>query len=160
MESRKQNRLPGFDYSAAGAYFVTICVQDRQRLLSKIAVGDGVLDVPKICLSPEGRVVKNRIDEINKVYEHVSIDRYVIMPNHIHMIVRIHSGNGTSRTPSPTNSVLAQLVSTFKRFVHRELGCSIFQRSYYEHVIRNEEDYLQICEYMENNPAKWERDLP
>lgn len=157
METRKQNRLPEYDYSRAGGYFVTICVQDREKILSEIVsapqidgVGADAYIGPQIKLSETGKVVEKFLRNIP------GIDRYVIMPNHIHMVVIIED-NGPMRASAPTSS-LPQRIKSFKIMVTKTLGRAIFQRSYYEHVVRNEQDYLQICEYIENNPMKWELD--
>jgi len=81
------------------------------------------------------------------------------MPNHIHMILFGEDGfDGTSKAPSPTNAAIPHFVSTFKCFCHRQAGFTIFQRSYHDHVIRNDKDYLKIWEYIDSNPAKWEED--
>ena len=90
----------------------------------------------------------------------VTVDKYVIMPNHIHFILLVDRADtgGTSRSPSPTNAVIPHFVSTFKRFCHKDAGRKIFQRSYHDHVIRGEKDYLKIWEYIDNNPARWKED--
>ncbi|MBQ6403066.1 MAG: transposase [Oscillospiraceae bacterium] len=153
---RKTIRLPEFDYDA-GAYFVTMCTQDRRCVLSDIVVGDGVLDVPHVQLSECGKAVEQTLEEINNTYHHISILKSVIMPNHIHLLVQVEE-NGTSRTPSPTNKPLPLLVSTLKRFANKKCGMQLWQRSYHEHIIRNEQDYLDIWNYIEGNPAKWAED--
>ena len=79
------------------------------------------------------------------------------MPNHIHFLVHVEE-NGTSRTPSPTNKTLPVLVSTIKRFSNKKCGIQLWQRSYHEHVIRNEQDYLEIWNYIDGNPSKWAED--
>ena len=90
----------------------------------------------------------------------VTVDKYVIMPNHIHLILLVEdtASAGTSRAPSPTNAVIPHFVSTLKRFCHRDIGTQIFQRSYHDHVIRDEADYLKIWQYIDNNPARWQED--
>ena len=153
---RKTIRLPEFDYDA-GAYFVTICTHERRCILSDIVVGDGVLDVPHVQLSEYGKAVEQTLEEINHTYNHISIRKYVIMPNHIHLLVHVEE-NGTSRTPSPTNRPLPLLVSTIKRFSNKKCGIKLWQRSYHEHIIRNEQDYLEIWNYIDGNPAKWAED--
>ena len=155
---RKQNRLQGYDYSSNGAYFLTLCTLNREHILSRITVGDGVLDVPRVQLSELGLAVNNRISEINRIYNHLNIDKYVIMPNHIHMIVLIHGSKGTSRTPSPTDSEISKLVSTLKRFVHKDCGAIVFQRSFHDHIIRDENDFLTRWQYIDDNPARWSDD--
>ena len=153
---RKTIRLPEFDYDA-GAYFVTICTHQRRCVLSDIVVGDGVLDVPHVQLSECGEAVEQTLAEINNTYKHISIQKYVIMPNHIHLLVHVEE-NGTSRTPSPTNRSLPMLISTIKRFTNQKCGIQLWQRSYHEHVIRNEQDYREIWNYIDGNPAKWAED--
>ncbi len=158
LPKRKPVRAKDYDYSQAGAYFVTICTKNKRHILGNIVGGD-VLGAPKIKLSDYGKIVDNQIKTMNTIYENISVDTYVVMPNHIHLIITIDkSDNGTSRTPSPTSSTLPQFVSTFKRFVNRQIGYNIFQRSYHDHIIRNEKDYTEIYTYIENNPAKWAED--
>ena len=162
LPKRKNNRLQNYDYRQNGAYFITICTKDRKPILSNIDVGTGVLDCPKIQLSNYGEIADKYINQLNDFYNNISVDKYVVMPDHIHLIVRIH--NGQSRTPVPTdksinidnkNSVVAKFVSTFKRFSNKAYGKNIWQARYYDHVIRNQMDYDEIWQYIENNPAKW-----
>ena len=157
LPKRKRIRLQSYDYSAPGAYFVTICTHERKCILSSVAVGDGVLDVPNVRLSPYGEIVAETLREIKKTYSWLSLDHSVIMPNHIHLLLRIEE-NGPSGTPAPTNETLPMLVSTFKRFTNRRCGIQLWQRSYHEHVIRGENDYREIWEYIEANPGKWVED--
>ena len=155
---RKPNRLRSYDYSTPGAYFITICTQDRKTILGRI-VGGGALDAPKVMLSKAGTMVRKHILSGNQIHG-VTVDKYVIMPNHIHLILLVDetAAGGTSKAPSPTNAIIPHFVSTFKRFCHRDLGNRIFQRSYHDHVIRDEGDYLKIWQYIDTNPAKWEED--
>ncbi len=120
-------------------------------------VGDGVLDVPCVTLSEYGAIIDKHLNRIGNYYEHLTIDNYVVMPNHIHILISVYKC-GTSRTPSPTNDIIPSFVSTLKRFVNREIGQNVFQRSYNDHIIRNERDYLEHYTYIENNPLKWELD--
>ncbi len=97
---RKMPRLKNFDYNATGAYFITICTKNRAELLSKI-VGVGVPDDPNcVELSPYGKIADKYIKQLNDFYEDISVDRYVIMPNHIHILLSLR--NGSSGTPTPT----------------------------------------------------------
>ena len=155
---RKPNRLPTFDYSTPGAYFITICTQDRKCILGKI-VGGGALDAPVVQLNDLGLIVEKYIRSGERI-SGISVDKYVIMPNHIHVILFVDETytGGTSKAPSPTNTAIPHFVSTLKRFCHRDIGKIIFQRSYHDHVIRNEQDYLKIWEYIDNNPISWRED--
>ena len=159
MPSRKSMRLSEYDYSTPGAYFITICVAERREMLSNINVGTGVPDCPKNTLTKYGEIAEKRILEMDAFYDNIFVDKYVIMPNHIHLLVRIED-SGRSGTPVPTkaNSIISRFISTFKRFCNRECGENIWQSRYYDHVIRNQRDYDEIWEYIENNPAKWEED--
>lgn len=156
LPQRKPNRLVNYDYSANGMYFITICTKNKKKLLCDI-VGDGAFDVPKTVLTATGRIVDKYILSTDRI-EKVSVEKYVIMPNHIHLLVFIEDINGTSRAPSPTNAMIPHVVSTLKRFCNREIGANIFQRSYHDHIIRNEMDYKKIWEYIDNNPARWKED--
>ena len=155
---RKPNRIPDFDYSTPGAYFLTICISDRKCILGKI-VGGGDLDAPQMVLSHIGRVVQQNI-EVSRQIPNIRVDKYVIMPNHVHLILFVDAcgSGGTSRSPSPTNATVPRYVSCLKRFCHHALHSVIFQKSYHDHVIRNEADYLKIWNYIDTNPARWEKD--
>ena len=155
LPKRKQNRLQNYDYSSSGAYFITICTQNREQILCDF-VGDGALDVPKTVLTDIGRIVDKHILSTNNIPS-VTVDKYVIMPNHIHVIL-IVDNNGTSKAPSPTNNIISHSVSTLKRFINKEIGYNIFQRSFHDHVIRDQNDYLKIRNYIDTNPAKWQED--
>ena len=149
LPDRQRNRLEEFDYSQNGAYFITICIQERKKILSEI-VGDG-FPVPKL----PGRIAEEMIFQIPIKYPEVFIDKFVIMPDHIHMLLRI-SGTGN---PSPT---LGNVIGWYKYQVTKKINQArnvqsmrVFQRSYYDHVIRNQRDYNETWEYIENNPKAW-----
>ena len=141
LPNRRKNRLENYDYSQNGAYFITICTKGRKKALSEI-VGDDAHIVPK----PYGAIVEKYIRNAKE------IEKYVIMPDHIHMIIRID--NGTMWASSPTKKV-SSIVRSIKILTTKEIGKPIFQRSYYDHIIRNQSDYNEIWEYIENNPKKW-----
>lgn len=159
LPRRKKTRLEDFNYSTPGAYFITICTENRRNLLGKI-VGGGAFDAPKMRLSADGKIVEKYIRSGDRV-ENVKVDKFIIMPNHIHMILFVE--DGPSRAPAPTdktrtNETIPHFVSTLKRFVNRDADRNLFQRSYHDHVIRGEADYLQIWQYIDSNPAKWQED--
>ena len=111
---------------------------------------DAYID-PQVYLSPYGRIVERYIKTIP------GIDKYVIMPNHVHLIIRIDAAKGPMWASAPTQS-LSSRIRSFKTLVSKEIGRSLWQRSYYDHVIRNEADYLRIWQYIDENPAKWTED--
>ena len=157
LPKRKPNRLSYYSYSTPGAYFITICTKDKKNILGRI-VGGGAFDAPQLCPSEAGIVAQRHILSGNRI-PGITVDKYVIMPNHVHMILTVEDGrDGPSRAPAPTNEAIPHFVSTYKRFCNKELGENIFQRSYHDHVIRNEQDYLRIWQYIDTNPAKWQED--
>ena len=107
LKKRKTPRYQSFDYNSVGVYFITICTQNRRSILSRV-VGTGVLDCPQIELTQYGEIADKYIKQLNDFYEHLSVEKYVIMPNHIHFLLWVKKNknktdNGQSRTPVPTN---------------------------------------------------------
>lgn len=154
---RKTIRLQTYDYSTPGAYFVTICTQERCCTLSSVRRGDPC-GRPSVELTEFGRVVERCFDEVSALYG-AAFDAYVIMPNHIHFICRLDAERATARV-APT---LGQIVGALKSLSANQcrkagLHEKLWQRNYYEHVVRNENDYLENMTYIENNPAKWTED--
>ena len=185
--SRKNTRLPGYDYNTPGAYFLTLCTENRRCLLARIVETD-LLDGPKIELLHYGKIAAQYINQLNNFYDHISVESYVIMPNHVHILLQVKgegpSGTpvptdgdrmreGPSRTPVPTdgdgagegpsvtklqNSVVSRFVSTFKRFCNKEYGQNIWQSRSYDHVIRDQEDFDKHLQYIYENPFGWQKD--
>ena len=139
---RKHPRLKEYDYSNDGGYFVTVCVKNKEKLL-----GEPVLVNGKIKLTPIGETAEKHIKAINSAYDGVRVDSYMIMPDHIHMLITISGGMRACR---PTS--LQTVVRTFKTMVTREIGFSVWQTSFYEHIVRDEKDYTDIDNYIKANP--------
>ena len=157
IPKRKPVRLASWDYSSQGAYFVTICTRGKEMLLGKI-VGGGVYDAPQMQLSAQGGTVES---SLRQMWEHdaVTVEKAVIMPNHIHLLLTVRAcANGSSQAPNPTNAAVPKFVSLFKRRVNRSCGEKLWQRSYHDHIIRDEADFRRIWEYIDTNPAKWRED--
>jgi len=156
--NRKTTRLPGYDYNTPGAYFLTICVENRRCVLSRI-VGTGVPDGPEIELLPYGAIADKYINQLNDFYDNISVESYVIMPNHIHILLQVKN-MGPSGTPVPTlqNSVISRLVSIFKRFCNKEYGKNIWQSRAYGHIIRDQTDFDKHLQYIFENPFGWQKD--
>ena len=158
LPKRKPTRLKGYDYSQSGAYFVTICTYKKQCTLGAIIVGQGLAPA-EIKLSPCGKIAEEQLSELNNRYLTVKIEKYVIMPNHIHMIIRLDNAAGAS--PRPT---ISDVICAFKSMTTRLCNqfCDhehqLFQSSFHDHIIRAEEDYLKIWQYIDTNPLKWELD--
>ena len=158
LPKRKPTRLQEYDYSQNGAYFITICTHNKECILSRIVtVGEG-FPLPQIRLTAYGRIVDCFIKELSNRYHDISVDHYVIMPNHIHLLISIHGENGRGN-PSPTIIGWLKYQSTKAiNGIRGTQGERVFQRSFHDHIIRNEQDYQKIWEYIEYNPCKWEAD--
>lgn len=143
------------DYSEPGAYFITVCTKNKIHILSRI-VGRGDLTPPDVVLTPVGMVVDHFTQTIPTAHPTVYMDAYVIMPNHVHMLLTIRErANGGVGSPRPT---IPGVVNGWKTMITKHLGHPIFQTSYYDHVIRGPRDYDEIFQYIQNNPAKWPHD--
>ena len=158
LAKRKPTRLKGYDYSAPGAYFVTICTQGRQHLFEIESVGNDLSVVPP----KQNAIIHKWLKEAENKFDNIKIDKYVIMPNHIHIIVMI--------TERHIGRSLHDVMRWFKTMVTNEYICEVkcgalkpfnkklFQKSYHDHIIRSKEDYDKIWEYIHTNPLKWESD--
>ena len=183
IHHRRSIRLQGYDYSQAGAYFVTVCTQNRECLFGEIVNGE-------MLLNDAGKTIQSVWDEIPAHYPGIDIDASIVMPNHIHGIVVIvgaapcgrprpapcgrpglaHSQDGQARGPAPTGLSLPDVVHRFKTMTTKRYadgvkrnGWSMFpgklwQRNYWEHIVRNEPELNRIREYIHTNPAQWELD--
>ena len=157
---RKTNRLPFYDYSQNGAYFVTICTRNKQKIFWNDCKSSNPVGADIICphdrLNDMGLIVKNAIEQISIHYPNIIIDKYVIMPNHVHILIRIENDEFNGRIISaPTISII---VGQMKRWASKQIGCPIWQKSFHDHIIRGETDYQRIWQYIDTNPAKWECD--
>jgi len=165
---RRSLRLQDHDYSQAGAYFVTICTQKKACILGEITNGE-------MRLNKFGNIVKKCLIEIAGHFSNAEIDAFVVMPNHTHGIVSIVDNcRGTAcRAPTemierfgkPTACSLPTIVRSFKSAATKRInasrktpGAPIWQRNYYEHIIRNEADLNEIRQYILDNPVKWDVD--
>ena len=161
LKKRKTTRLQGVNYSDCGMYFITICTEKKRCTLARI-VGTGVLDGPQTILTKQGQIADKYIRQMKNFYDNISIEHYVIMPNHIHLLLWVKGNeNGPSRTPVPTmvqNSVVSRFISTFKRFTNKEYGDNLWQYRSYDHIIRNQKDYEEHLRYIEENPFRWNSD--
>ncbi|MCX5886646.1 MAG: transposase [Proteobacteria bacterium] len=170
LHHRHSIRLRGYDYSKEGAYFITICTQNRECLFGEIVDG-------RMVLNEAGRMIQSVWDELPQHYPGVDIDAFVIMPNHVHGIFvfenRVGAGfpcpekNVQAQTKedagtAPLRKILGLVVAYFKYKTTKSInkfqdtsGCHLWQRNYYEHIIRNEDDLNRIREYIIYNPVQW-----
>ena len=170
---RRSIRLKGYDYTHAGAYFVTICTHDRQCLFGEVV--DGIVQ-----LNAFGEIVRDEWLRTADVRPNVELDTFVVMPNHIHgiIVLRDNDGRGTlhgrgtlQRAPTieqfgkPTSNSIPTIVRLFKSATTKRInerrgtpGSPVWQRNYYEHIIRHEESLNRIRQYILDNPLSWAMD--
>ncbi len=144
---RKRNRLRGYDYSQGGAYYVTICAQYKRCLFGVVTDGP---DEPIMDLNLLGHTVDAQIRMIPTHYPSICVDRYCIMPNHVHLLLLFD----TERENPPLSTVINQ----FKGAVTKAAGNPVWQKGYHDHIVRTEAGYRQIGSYIEHNAAKWKSD--
>ena len=157
LPERKPTRLKGYDYSQNGYYFITICTHNRKRILSDIIVGEGF---PLPQLIEDGKILENIILSVNKKYHCVKTDKYIIMPNHIHIIFSVQNNGRVDPSPTISNVVGWLKYSTTRQINEKNNtpGNKIFQRSFHDHIICGEQDYSEIWNYIDTNPQKWNED--
>ena len=176
IHHRRSIRLHNYDYSQSGMYFVTLCTQNRECLFGEIVDG-------QMQLNDVGKMVRAVWDEIPAHYPGIDVDEFVIMPNHIHGItVIVGAGpracpdstktqtNGQPQGVAPTGLPLSGVVQRFKTMTTKRYAdgveqsgwppfpAKLWQRNYWEHVVRNEPELDRIREYIQNNPGQWESD--
>ena len=145
LPQRKEHRLAGYDYSSPGGYFITICTKDKRNLFW--ASNQLVNDYP--ILTPTGKIVLRCIQSIPILHPDIQLSLFNIMPNHIHLILEIHAPKATS---------IRHIIGQMKRSASMQAGFPIWQRNYYDHIIRNDVEYQNVWRYVENNHWKWRED--
>lgn len=154
LPKRKQNRLVEYDYSTPNAYFITVCTKNRRNLFW-MKVG-AIIDRPNnVPLTNLGMIARQSIEDIPNYYSAVSVDHFVIMPNHIHLLLQINTDADGRSMIAPTVSTVVRLM---KGTVSKQAGLSVWQKGFYDHVIRNDHDYREIWNYIDGNPSKWTED--
>ena len=165
VRRRRPGRLQSFDYATPGAYFITVCTWDRQVILGEV-MGERVL------LSDAGRIVEGTLSALPVHYPEIGLDAFVVMPNQVHGII-ILEVVGAGLRPAPTDPTgnhaqrhaLPEIIRAFKSFsargineLRRTPGHPVWQRGYYDHVIREEQDLKRIRDYIFSNPLAWSTD--
>ena len=196
---RRSIRLKGYDYSQAGLYFITICVQNRECLFGEI-VGASLVDAQnmdaKMILNDAGKMVQSEWIKLQERFTNIALHEYIVMPNHFHAILEIVGATivvaqndldiqnvvvaqnkngecniqGQPQGIAPTGKTVGDMVGAFESITTVEyirgvknnnwqtFDKKLWQRNYWEHIIRNEQSYLKISEYIVNNPANWSND--
>ena len=155
---RKQIRIPEYDYSDEGIYFITICAYRKSCVFSGIREGD-TFSPASVVLKPLGRLVEENIKLISQIYDSVNVLNSVIMPNHVHFLLEVRKGGEGDANRS--KMLVPKIVQSFKAAVTRKAASKygvIWQSRYYDHVVRDEQDLLRIWQYIDNNPARWLED--
>ncbi len=169
---RRSIRLQGYDYSQAGAYFVTICTWNRECIFGDIESCRGN---SRIALNEHGKVAEKYFGNIEEHFDNVHVEEFIIMPNHIHAIIFIDQTVGVNirairelplqRRKRRRQMLLPKIIGWLKMNASKSInrirgteGRSVWQKNYYEHVVRNEKDLRSIQEYIINNPLQWEMD--
>jgi len=148
VKFHKPHRLKKFDYSSACSYMLTFNTKNRDRILSEI-VYKGMFDPPEICLTDFGKVTEKHILNIPNAYKNVTLDNYVIMPDHIHVLLTIE------RQENAGNKGVNRIIQTTKSMISREIGFLIWQKDFYDVVADTEEIFQRCDKYIDDNPAAW-----
>ena len=162
LPKRKNTRLKSYDYSQAGYYFITICSKDKSSLFGEIVGSDDSVRPhisthgPIMRVNEVGKVIQECWDKINGIYDNVRTDAFCLMPNHIHGIIAIYEADGQSRPSLP--KIIQGFKSITTRMCFKFNYKTIWQGSFYDHIIRDEDDYKRIYEYIDTNQIKWEID--
>ena len=166
LPKRKPTRLREYNYSTPGGYFVTICTHNRKNLFSRINVG-AIHESPESTLTKYGEMVEMVIEHLPERFG-IEIPKYVIMPNHIHLIITIpwtdeHMRSIHESTLQNKRSIVPTVIGYLKmnvsKMMHKTYPCpNIWQRSYHDHIIRGQKDYEEIWKYIDTNVSCWEKD--
>ena len=156
MDTRKDIRLRDYDYSQRGAYFVTICTQNRRNVFWRSApVGQGLCP----CLSAQGCIAKEELELLADRFPSVRLDKYVVMDNHVHVLLTL---TRQGQSPCPT---LGAVIGAYKSITTKRInmmqgtpGEKLWQFRYYDHIIRDDNDFLTRWAYIDANPARWQED--
>ena len=189
LPQRKRIRLKNYNYSENGCYFITVCTQGGRKLFWEV-VGEGLNPVgrddlgtplcddpgtpPCVSLSKYGKIVDKYISMIETHYDGVVVDKYCVMPNHVHIIITVaRASNGAPGSSRPTNAhpsnnnvlkpnrptmLIPTIIAALKKITNRACGVSLWQISYHDRIIRNEHEYLTRWQYIDTNPLKWKLD--
>jgi putative transposase len=147
MDRRKRLRLTGFDYALPGAYFITVCAAGRGAFFGEVVNATVRLNSPGLVVAEALAAVPDHHD--------AAVDTSVVMPDHVHAILFLVRPKGHGRDKSGPYETLSDVIGAFKARVTRQLHRRIWQRSFYDHVIRDDADLERVREYIETNPLRW-----
>lgn len=162
IHHRRSIRLKGYDYSQAGLYFITICTQHRQCLFGRVAKGE-------MGMNDAGEMVTQQWHDLTNRFNQIELHEFIVMPNHCHGIIEMTGG--VPLVGTLTGMTVGNIVGAFKSLTTNayikgvnQRGWEVFngklwQRNYYERIIRNQEAYLRISRYIQTNPLRWQKDI-
>ena len=162
LPKRKKIRYQGFNYCEFGAYFLTICTHNKEKLFWNMddvykkkpeKELDSIIDRDNLPLTELGKIVEQNLETWSKTYNNFEMIDYVIMPDHIHLLVAIVIDE---KNPNDNNPNVSRMVAQFKASVTKQCEKSIWQKSFYDHIIRNEKDFDECLKYIESNPQALE----
>lgn len=156
IHHRKSIRLKGYDYSQAGLYFITTCVQHRACLFGKISMGEMILN-------DAGKMVETEWLKLPERFQNIALHEFVVMPNHFHAILQIVVPTGITKTIGDMMDAFKSITTVeyirgVKKMDWESFNVKLWQRNYYENIIRNEQAYQFISDYITNNPTRWAND--
>lgn len=165
IHHRRSIRLKAFDYSQNGAYFITVCTQDRANLFGEVVVGADLVSA-HMQLSNAGKMVEDVLIKTIGSFDVLDLNKYIIMPNHIHCVIFIYGADTRSaptRTVSETiqafkSITTVEYINGVKSGLYPPFNRRIWQRNYYDRIIRDEDEYRRVCLYIDENPAEWTKD--
>ena len=164
LPKRKRNRLENWDYSSNGAYFITICTFQRETILGRVVGAIHESPASGIELTRIGKIVRDTVETLPQKFPEIRLEKYVVMPNHVHLLLIDRDPRAHRDAPLQSGrSLISQTIGFFKMNASKKAhaidpGIKLWQRSFHDHIIRNDEDFLRIWEYIDTNPIKWHED--
>jgi putative transposase len=159
---RRSIRVQGYDYTHPGAYFLTLCTHERLEILGAIVDHEMKLSLP-------GKIAQQELLRLAKRFPHIRLGEFVVMPNHVHAVIFIVDHDNRAPTEEafgqPVHGSIPTIVRSYKSSVTWQVNRlrdapahPVWQRNYYEHIVRNERDLRRICAYIQTNPERWDED--
>ena len=165
LPKRKNTRMKNYNYNWMSSYFLTICSKNHVNIFGSITkkyienkAEDFKERVPitaEVKLTEIGKIVQQYIESSKEVYKNIDVENYVIMPNHIHLLLYVSYNDNETKKFS---AEIPKYVSSLKHLVNKECGENVFQRSYHDHIVRGEKDFDKIWDYIDGNPIRWHED--
>ena len=154
LPQRKHPRLKNYDYGSSGSYYITICTEKKKCILGCVPKRTNINVAPETILSDIGKTAKKFIESIAGIYSNIKVENYVIMPNHIHLLITIQDSDNSNGLKAD----VFQMIKAYKRLTAKEIGYQFWQASFYDEIIKDDLHFQNVWEYIEFNECKWEDD--